>query len=97
MTDYRRNGTKKPATPFSDDIRANGGKLLCLGSVSKDREGWVAEIVVRDGRAIGTLKSDGEVVRPSFSVKIDHMNVFKVDIGTGSGVCVVFQTGSNVL
>lgn len=97
MTNFNRNGAKKKPVVYSDQVRACYGKVLCLRSISKDRKGWTAEIVLRDGRALGTLKCDGKVIRPFFKVSLDTTNRFAVDIGTGSGVKVAFQTGSNVL
>lgn len=95
MTNYNRSGAGRPLA-FSDQIRAEGGSLLIIGSISKDRERWTAEIVVRDGYAFGTLKDWQRIARPSFKVKLDTTDRFQVDIGTGSGVKVAFHTGSNV-
>jgi hypothetical protein len=96
MTKFERSGAGKPEA-FSKGILKSGGNILRLGSISKDRHRWSAEIVVRNGRALGTLKCGGIVVRPFFNVRIDTTGRFVTDIGTGSGVNVAFHTGSNVI
>jgi hypothetical protein len=67
---------------------------LTLRSITKDRDEWTARVKIVGDRAVGSLHRGDRVVRPAFNVRVDHMNVFKVDIGTGSGVKVAFHTGT---
>lgn len=97
MTKYNRNGSRRTNDTFAVQVIKSGGSLLHLESVSKDRKGWTASIVIMNGYAVGTLKSGVEVVRPFFRVKLDTTDRFQVDIGTGSGVKIAFHTGSNVI
>lgn len=94
MTNYNRSGAGAPEA-FSKQFEAAGGCLLRLASVTKGRGEWTAEIVVCKNRVLGTLKRGDEVVRPFFKVSLDYTNRFTVDIGTGSGVRIAFQTESN--
>lgn len=55
------------------------------------REDWyVTDWMVSHGRAFGKLMAGRDVIRHSFSVKVNS-GEFAVDIGTGSGVKVKFK------
>jgi hypothetical protein len=95
MTDYNRSGAGRPE-PFSKSIAMRNGPLLKLGSTSRGHR-WTAEVVINNGRALGTLKCDGIVVRPFFNVGVSHTGRFITDICNGSGATVSFHTGSNVI
>lgn len=66
-------------------------KEVTLQATNRNRKGWTAVASITKGRVVGKMLQDGKIVREKFSVRLGDDGKFKVDIGTGSGVCVNFQ------
>jgi hypothetical protein len=54
-------------------------------SVTRGRENWTADFVVRDGRAVGDLRRGNTMMKKGFSIKI-VCGVFTVGYRSESGV-----------
>lgn len=62
--------------------------------ININRQKWKAVYVVESNiglRARGALYDGVRLVRPKFSVSIKEDGKFSVDVGTGSGVKIVFD------
>ena len=55
-----------------------------LKATNKNRDGWTAVAGIVNGRAVGRMMCNDEVVRNKFSVAVDSAGKFKVDVGTGA-------------
>jgi hypothetical protein len=76
--------------------RGERASLVRLPAITRGREEWYVDrwAVTEDKRVRGRLMCGPEVVRETFSVRVDDNGRFKVDIGTGSGVRIEFEVAS---
>jgi hypothetical protein len=93
MANYTSGAARKLSRSMGAEARE-----VTLQCVTKDRDGWTAEVRREGNRAIGRLyqRHGGkrECIRSGFNVAVDTFDAFSVDIGTGSGVKVKFHFGT---